>query len=200
MTITKVFRRRRAAARRRNQTLRRFAKSRAGSAAVEFSILAVPFFGMLYSIYEVGWYYFATSRVDSAVTDIGRALRTGSERIRSDTSAEEFFDEIVCPQLSLFGKCQDILTFEVETFASYTALANAGADITCRNDADDEIEDIKFDEVGENDIVRIRMCLLYTTLNPAVGVNLADDSGKRRLTNTFVFKSEPFERNQRNQG
>lgn len=186
-----------AKSRRRKQTLRRFAGDKRGSTAVEFAILSIPFFGIFYSTAEVGWYYFANFAVDSAVTDIGRELRTGTIRIDDDTEVDDFFRQQVCPRLAVFGACDNVLTFEVETFTSFTALANSDPDVTCRNDSSESISEIKFDPVGENDIVRINICMLYTTLNPAVGVNLADEEGKRRLTNSFVFRSEPFERNQR---
>ncbi len=180
--------------RRRENIVRRFAKDKRGTAAVEFSILVLPFFTILYSTYEVGWYYFATAQVDEANTIIGRELRTGF--LRNNTqSADEFFNDQVCPKLRVFGDCEDRLTFEVQTFTSFQALSNDNSPIVCRNDSTDQIRDIKYDEVQENTIVRIRMCLLYDTLNPAVGVNLADADGRRRLTSTFVFRSEPFARN-----
>ena len=38
---------------------RRIAGCRRGSAAVEFAIIAPIFLGMMFSMFEIGWFYFA---------------------------------------------------------------------------------------------------------------------------------------------
>ncbi|HNS86426.1 MAG TPA: pilus assembly protein, partial [Parvularculaceae bacterium] len=43
-------------------------KDKAGATAVEFSLVVTPFLMIMMSTFEVGWFYFANSQVDSAVT------------------------------------------------------------------------------------------------------------------------------------
>ncbi|MEL6370695.1 MAG: TadE/TadG family type IV pilus assembly protein [Pseudomonadota bacterium] len=173
----------------------RFLRDKSGSSAVEFAILIGPFLALMFSTFEIGWYYFANSRMDTVTLDAARLIRTGDVQGINMTS-EQFFREVVCPELDNFGKCEERLTVEVETFPTFTALQNDNSQVVCRNDAEELVEAIKYDTGTENSIVRVRLCLLFKTLNPAIGVNLTDEQGFKKLTTSFTFRSEPFLRNQ----
>lgn len=175
---------------------RRFLRGRRGSVAVEFAILVGPFFVILFSCFEVGWFYFANSRVDAVTLDAARLIRTGTVS-NGNVTADQFFRDVICPPLSIFGNCNRLVTVEVEEFRSFTALRNDTRAIACRNDAQQKIDDLRFNTGTENSIIRVRICLLHKSINPAVGVRVAGADGFRRLTTEFVFRSEPFLRNQR---
>ena len=57
--------------------VRRFNKDREGTTAVEFAILAFPFFLLLFGIIECSLLFFAGQMLESAVDDVGRKIRTG---------------------------------------------------------------------------------------------------------------------------
>ena len=57
--------------------LRRFRRSRAGSAAVEFALVAPVFFALLFAIIEVAIMFFASQVLETITQDSARALMTG---------------------------------------------------------------------------------------------------------------------------
>ncbi len=173
------------------------ARDRSGAAAVEFALVVTPFLALMMSTFEVGWFYFATSQIDSAAIESARIIRTGQVQ-KAGFSKEDFYAD-VCPRVQVFGDCSEILTVEVETFASFQELATNADPVICTNDEPSEIAALAYDPGPQNAIVRLRVCLLYKTLNPTIGVNVSETAdGKRRIHSTYIIRNEPFERNNRN--
>ncbi|MEX0644116.1 MAG: TadE/TadG family type IV pilus assembly protein, partial [Parvularculaceae bacterium] len=50
---------------------------RRGSSAVEFAIVVPVFLALMFSMFEVGWFYFVNSVVDAAAINVARYIRTG---------------------------------------------------------------------------------------------------------------------------
>lgn len=173
---------------------RRFLFDRSGASAVEFAIVAPVFLIFMFATFEVGWFYFVNSMVDGAATNAARSLRTGQAQ-NAGLSSGDFLTEVVCPKVEIFGDCAARLTVEVKKYDTFADLAgDASAPIICRDADQSEIESISYDPGGESQIIRIRLCFLYDTLNPAIGINLAQtDLGQRKVTATYVLRTEPFE-------
>ncbi len=179
---------------------REFAKDSRGSTAVEFSIIAPIFLMMMFSIFEVGWFFFANSVVDATVGDAARRIKTGQVQ-KSFGDLEDKYDEMyedICDVLGVFGDCTNRLTIEVDTFNSFNTLAADNTPATCADAPPDDVDAIPFNPGDELQIVRVRICYLYTTLNPAIGLNLSEPgTNKRRLISTAIFRNEPYELNNR---
>ncbi|MEQ1931532.1 MAG: TadE/TadG family type IV pilus assembly protein [Parvularculaceae bacterium] len=170
------------------------ARDKAGSTAVDFSLVVLPFMMLMMSTMEVGWFYFANSQTDAATIEAARFIRTGQAQ-EGGFDKDEFFQK-VCPNLAVFGDCNSSLTVEVETFASFAALAADTSPVVCSNDDTAEIGALAYDPGADNSIVRIRVCLLYQTINPTIGVNVSDASNNmRRLYGTSIFRNEPYSKN-----
>ncbi len=56
---------------------RSFARDERGVTAIEFGILALPFFTLIFAIIETAMMFFAQQILDSAVEDASRMVRTG---------------------------------------------------------------------------------------------------------------------------
>jgi Flp pilus assembly protein TadG len=172
-------------------------RDKAGAAAVEFALVVPPFLALMFSTFEVGWFYFAASQIDSAAIESARIIRTGQAQ-KGGWTKEQFFEE-VCPRVAAFGDCDEVLTVQVDTFPSFAALASDSDPVICPNDDPSDIAALPYDPGGENSIVRLRVCLLYKTINPTIGVNVSETAdGKRRVFSTYIVRNEPYERNNRN--
>lgn len=175
-----------------------FASDRRGSTAVEFAIIAPIFLMMMFSTFEVGWFFFANSVVDASVGDAARLIKTGQvQRWGGDNEdkLDALYDNI-CDVVKSFGGCDNRLTLEVNTFASFSALAADVTPATCADAPPDDVAAIPFNPGGELQIVRIRVCYIYKTLNPAIGVNMSEPgTNDRRLISTMIFRNEPYELN-----
>ena len=183
----------------KSKTKRRsFAKNRSGSAAVEFAIVVPVFLATMFSIFEVGWFYYVGSIVDASVTDGARMLRTGQIQ-KSGGSEDDKFDLLyddICDVLKTFGSCPSRLTLEAKTYATFADLAADVAPATCADAPPVDLDAIPFEPGGELAIVRVRICYIYTTINPAIGLNLSEAStNQRRLISTMIFRNEPYEKN-----
>lgn len=179
---------------------RRFLGDSRGSAAVEFAIIAPIFLGLMFSMFEIGWFYFANSVTDAATTTAGRLIRTGQVQKWSGSDEEVFkqFYDTICDVVDSFGECGSHMTVEVTTFKSFEDLAADTTDIACADSDPNEIDAIPFEPGGELQIVRVRVCLLFNTVNPAIGVKLAEDgTGVRRIKSTMIFRNEPYEKNKK---
>lgn len=165
-----------------------------GSVAVEFSVVAIPFLLFIFSIMEVGWFYFVNASLDAAIVNAARPIRTGTvQRLSEDIDEQEdFFKASLCRTVGAFGDCNDILTYEVTNFPSISAAINNTDVMACPGDLQQSINDLEFAPGAEDDFVRIRLCLRYDTINPAIGVNLSESetSGKRNLQSVFYLRVE----------
>lgn len=185
--------------RRLRGALRRFGISRRASAAIEFAIIAPVFFSLMFSMFEVGYFYFVNATVDSATTAVARYIRTGQAQkggYKAQADRDSFFQNIVCKKLPVFGagaNCAAKVTVEVEAFSSFAALAADTKPATCRDSQPEAIDNLIFSPGQDRSIVRVRICLIYKTINPAIGLNLAkNDQGERRIISSYVLRVEPY--------
>jgi len=99
----------------------RFAHAESGATAVEFALLGVPFFALLYAMIEVSILYFATANLDSVVSEAGRLIRTGQAQSSGMTEAQ--FKDYICGELTLISNCQENLRIDVRNFTSFNNLS-----------------------------------------------------------------------------
>lgn len=164
-----------------------------GAAAVEFALVAPVFFALLFSIFEAGYFFFVSSAVDQAAARAGRLIRTGqAQDSGAPVTKQDFFDEI-CEVVKHFGDCNDRLTVEVESFDDFAGLAASLSAPTCRSAGTAAVNAIPYDPGAERQIVRVRICYNHKTINPGLGLDLAQAAdGSRELVATIVFRNEPF--------
>jgi Flp pilus assembly protein TadG len=172
-----------------------FFKRKDGTALVEFAIVSPIFLMMMFSLFEVGWFYYVNSIVDASVSDASRLIETGQIQKSgvSDAQKKVAVFNAVCNILKNFGDCDQRLTVDVQTFASFAALDAASDSAVCADASDADLATIQFDPGSDLAIVRVRICFLYSTVNPAIGVNLSEPgSGQRRLVTQAIFRNEPY--------
>lgn len=111
----------------RRSLLSRFRKSDDGTAAVEFAMIALPFFMLLAFIAELGIGYLANKTLDLSVSNVSRQIRVGALTVGSTGTAEDgsaldaeavFRKELCSKWVKAFFKCEDLL-IDVQTVASW---------------------------------------------------------------------------------
>ena len=75
-----------------------------GAVAIEFGLLALPFFAIIFAILETSMVFFAGQVLDSAVQDASRKIRTGEA---ATWNLQTFKDE-VCKGLYNLFKCSEL--------------------------------------------------------------------------------------------
>ena len=180
MAIFNLFRRR---------TLRRFARDRKGATAVEFGLIAIPFFVMLVGLGEVSIMQIAQTNLDMAVGDAARRVRTGevqtNEQSASQVSAE------ICTNLNrlITVECSGNLFLDVRTYESFNAVANPNPIVNGAVDPDG----VEFDPGGPGDIVLVRGLYRWEIITPffsSIFGNMA--GGDRLLVSSILVRNEPY--------
>ena len=113
--------------RRRRRALSRFRDSRDGTAAIEFALLAFPFFLLIFATIEAFIAFAGEQLLENAVDTMGRQVRTG--QIKNLT--EEEFRTKFCAEISLMIKCaaeedpaDQKLYLDVREFANFSDIPN----------------------------------------------------------------------------
>ena len=85
---------------------RAFRRDRRGSVAVEFSVIAVPFFALLFAIIESGIVFFAGQVLETGIQDSGRLIYTHQAQ-DVGMSATQFKNDL-CGRVSVLMSCSGI--------------------------------------------------------------------------------------------
>lgn len=74
-----------------------FGRDRRGATAVEFALVAAPFFAIVCAVFEVGFYDFQNEMLANTVNRAARAMMTGSLQTAGVTTAQQFVNNYLCP-------------------------------------------------------------------------------------------------------
>lgn len=183
MTIAGLLRRR------RGEILRRLGKDRSGTSAIEFAIIAVPFFALLVAIIEVSLVFFGSFTLENAVDQTGRLIRTGqAQNAGMDAAA---FKTAVCGKVYVLFNCDAGLKIEVQRFENFSGIGN---NLGSPLDNGKLKENYPFDMGNGGDVVVVRAFYVWDLLAklPAIGLGNMSD-GSRLLIAATTFRNEPFD-------
>ena len=168
--------------------LERWADDKRGVAAVEFALIATPFFFLIFGLLEVCVLFIMSSVLEHGVNEAARGIRTG--QMQDSGFNEVAFKTSVCAELFDLLDCDVKLRFDVKTFSSFANTQNPSV-----LDADGNLDDSDFDfDMGEaNDIVVVRAFYEWELITPILSAPLSNMSNDRRLLQaTVAFRNEPF--------
>lgn len=93
--------------------VRGFSKDRKGTTAIEFGLVALPFFLFAFGIMLVGMKYFTENALEHAVEAAARDIRTGQAQKDGKTLSE--FRTMVCEEASSYISCDSKLVVHVQS-------------------------------------------------------------------------------------
>lgn len=165
-----------------------FAKNRRGAAAVEFALIAAPFFLMIFGLLEICLIFIMSSILDHAVTEASRPLRTGE--IQNAAMDAAGFRATVCEELMGLLDCNERLHIDVRTIEGFGG-APGGLPLDGENNLD--ASGFGFVPGGPSEIVAVRVFYEWDLLAPIMSIPLQNMSGNRHLLQaSAVFRNEPF--------
>ena len=111
-------------------------RDRNGSAAIEFTALAIPFSLLIFGILESCISFAGQELMANATDDIARQLRTG--QIKAADMNEAKLRQMVCAQLQLMvsSDCSTRLEVDLKQYATFAAAAAVRTKFTADNDVD----------------------------------------------------------------
>lgn len=165
-----------------------FANDNRGLAAVEFALIAAPFFFLIFGLIEVCMIFIMAAILDHGVADATRPLRTGVAQT-SGMTAEQFRQEL-CDNMMGMMDCENRLFFDVQTIDGF-ANTPSGTPLNVAGAVDDE--DFGFAPGGPNEIVAVRVFYEWDLFTPGITAPLANMAGNKHLIQSnAVFRNEPF--------
>ena len=173
---------------RRTGLLRRFGSGRSGATAVEFAMIAAPFFFLLFAMIEIAAVFFTGTVLENAVLEASRQIRTG--QAQSGGMSQAGFRQEVCDRIGVVGSC-DWLEIDVKVFQDF-----GDVDQSSPIDEGGEMDtsDFGWDPGDAGDIVLVRVFYRWSLLTPNFGGALSNMKDNQRLISAAtVFRNEPFD-------
>ena len=170
----------------------RFGKSRRGSAALEFALVAVPFFMLTFGLIEILLIGFAQTSLDFAVAEAGREIRTG--RVQQNGVSQAEVQQELCNQINRFMvlTCEGNLFLDVQSYASFVQAA-AGTTPPVDEDGNFLGAGFGFAPGADSDIIVVRAFYRWDVMTPLFEPVFSNTSGGQRvLISTMMFRNEPF--------
>lgn len=172
----------------RPRSVFRFVRAREGSAAIEFGIVAVPFFALLFALIEVGLVFFANFTLENAVDQASRMIRTGQAQT-AGFSQSKFKNEI-CTHVYGLLDCANGLKIDVRKFDKF-------GNVVLPEPLDENgkmKEGFQYDPGKGGDIVVVRAFYEWDLIASIPGAGLGNmANGSRLLEATAAFRNEPYD-------
>lgn len=167
---------------------KRFGHNRSGATAVEFALIAAPFFFLLFAMIEVAAVFLIGTVMENAVLEAARQIRTGQAQA-GGMSAGGFRQEI-CDRIVVIGSC-DRVEIDVKVFEDFD---NVDRSSPIQPDGTINTGDFGWDPGDAGDIVLVRVFYRWSLLVPSFSGGLSNmQNNERLITAATVFRNEPFD-------
>jgi hypothetical protein len=174
-------------ARRRFSMLRRFRRDNRAATVVEFALVALPFFALMFAILETFLLFFASQTIETATNSGARLVRTGQAQSAGYTATE--FQERICEALVGLFNCETNLMIDVRTYEFFEAV-DMGTPI---DENGNLINNFVYQPGVGRDVVVVRAFLEWPIHTNILGLGLANlANGNRLIAAATAFRNEPF--------
>ncbi|HWA04210.1 MAG TPA: TadE/TadG family type IV pilus assembly protein [Rhizomicrobium sp.] len=162
-------------------------QSRAGSAIVEFAMIAPVFFLLLFSIMEVGIIFYAQSTLQFAAEDVGRLVRTGQAQNGAMTQGQ--VRNRVCTDIQPLIPCSGDLFVDIEAFPNFTGII-----FSPPVDPNGNMIPLNNFQLGQAcSVVLVRVFYQWPVFTPTLTPFLSNLANKKHLLYAAsAFRNEPY--------
>lgn len=173
------------------RSFRALRRDQDGAAAVEFALVAVPFFGLLFAILETALMFWTNQVLETAVANASRTIYTGQFQSANDQTSSEIgakFKTELCKHVIALVSCDSsAVRVDVRSFKPGDAIPPA------IKDGDVNAAAFGYQATKASDIVLVRVAVEYPVLVPTLN-KLAGNlsNGKRLIIASTTFRNEPF--------
>lgn len=169
-----------------SRPMKGFGRDRRGATAVEFALIAFPFFGLIMGCIELAIVLFAGVSLDLATAKVSRELRTGTSD-KATTSA--IFITKVCNEMAWLGSdCTSKLRVDVRTFTNFQTVTQAPPVIV-----NGQFVNMQYTVGGSSQIQLVRAYYPWPVFSPFLKPGFGSlSSAQTVLSSVVVFRNEPF--------
>ncbi|MEX6508883.1 TadE/TadG family type IV pilus assembly protein [Jiella sp. M17.18] len=166
--------------------LRAFLRDRRGATAIEFAILAGPFFILMLVLLETSTIFIGELVLDRAVAKVGREVRTGQATNAGVSKAD--FRQMICDEVSFMMNCGK-LQIDLQSYGTFSAIPTS---IPVKN-GDIDASKLGYALPTSETITALRVYYkwpLYTDVLREMSTTMSDHSFV--LVASAAFRTEPF--------
>jgi Flp pilus assembly protein TadG len=166
----------------------RMLRDRSGATAVEFGMVAAPFFALVFAILQTAIVFFAGQALETAAADSARLIMTGQAQTQGYDQTK--FRQAVCARIYALFNCNGSLYVDVKSYSGW-----ASVNTSLPVDANGNIQNntFSYQPGGPSDIVVMRLMYQWPVYVSLLGLNLANSAGQQRLLMaTVAFRNEPY--------
>jgi Flp pilus assembly protein TadG len=166
-----------------------FLVCRTGGAAVEFALVAAPFFALLVALFQTALVFFAGRVLDATTEQASRYILTGQAQQSNMTQAG--FATWVCGKTFALFNCNNFM-INVQNYSDFASATTAAPTLTFNNNG--QVSNTWAWSPGNpGDIVVVQVMYQWPVVLGPLGFNLSNlSNGNRLLVSTAVFKNEPY--------
>lgn len=168
----------------------RWRADRKGAMAVEFAMVALPFFFTILALFELALILLLSTTLDASTEKAARQIRTGQLQTQSSPATSESFRTQVCNNLGwLQSQCMANLSVDVRVFPKF---AGVTGNSPLTGGAIDPSK-LNFNIGSPGDIIVVTTYFQWQLITP--GLNLGFNTlgnGKALITSVVTFRNEPY--------
>jgi len=176
---------------RKRRGLNGFARDEGGATAVEFAMVGIPFFFMLFMMMELALVLVINMSLDDAVRSATRRIRTGELQQAGGSSLAAFREDVCSRMVFMAEHCRTHLTIDVRHYPQW---AGANPPSPMSDDGTFSEVGMQFDPGGAEDIVLARAFYRWPLITPFLSRAMARANGNEAvITATATFRNEPYQ-------
>ncbi len=173
----------------RKTLLARFRRDRRGSVAVEYAILALPFFLLVFAIIETGVRFTAQQLLANTTDTIARQFRTG--QLVAEELAAGQVRGIICKKIEIIVAtgCPDLFV----DLQHYDRFSDVPTTLPLKADGDVNDSGFKIDPGSKLTINQLRVFYRWPLMTDVMRGRLSSmPNGKTLLYSTVTWQNEPY--------
>jgi Flp pilus assembly protein TadG len=168
--------------------LSRLHRDTSGATAVEFALIAAPFFFLLFAMIEIAAVFFAGTVLENAVLETARQIRTG--QAQGGGMSQAGFRAEICERIDVIAACER-LEIDVRVFDDFGDIDQSSP---IQPDGSIDTSGFGWNPGDAGDIVLVRVFYKWALLTPNFGGALTNmEHNQRLITAATVFRNEPFD-------
>ena len=162
---------------------------------MEFAIVAIPFFMLLFGIIIIGLYFFTYSALEDGVERAARKIRTG-EAQTTDVTVDGF-KQLVCGQAGSFINCDKlrVVVQSADTWGDIVPQPCVDAEGNLVASTGSATEKVSKYTGNASQVVLVTLCYQWDLVQSFGFLNLGanpDGSGPAILQAATAFRTEPY--------
>ena len=149
-------------------------------------MLATPFFLIVFAIFETTAVFIGEMNLDQAVAKASRYIQTG--QIVNAGIAENVLRQKICAEITYMLKCE-LISIELHGYSNFSEIPTSAP----VHDGQLDKSGFSVEKTNPGQIMELRAFYEWPLYTDIFGKLLSDlKGGKRLITSTAVFKTEPF--------